>query len=199
MSLNEAIHALGRAEEATDPAMQRLWVVAGIEALLDRRFVIVGGVAVDLHTGTYRPTDVDVIGSLSRADRRRLHEAGFAEYGSRHLAWSPTSGPPVLVEFPSSKLDADYDLIELEPGVTVAVIDLAGLVIDRLIQATHPNSVSFDDAVALVTAVHDDVDWGGLSDAIRARPDAAYLRLGEVTAAVLVRAGLAEEAALFPA
>jgi hypothetical protein len=197
MSPGQASHALERAEEATEPALQRLWVVAAIEATLDTRLVIIGGVAVDLHTGTYCPTDVDVIGSLSKADRRQLHEAGFVEYGSRHVAWSPRSGPPVLVEFPSSTLDADYDLIELEAGVTVAVIDLRGLLIDRLLQATHPNSVSFDDAVALVAAVSDEVDWTSLATEVNARPDATYLGLSEVTAAVLVRAGLAELAALF--
>lgn len=197
MSAVEAQHALDRAREASDPALRRLWVVAAIECLLDRRLVIVGGVAVDLYTGTYRPTDIDVIGSLSRSDRAALREAGFAEHGSRHVAWAPPEGKPILVEFPSAVLDADYELIELEPGVNVAVISLAGLVLDRLLQATHPNTASLDDAVALVTVVHQDVDWRELAREIRSRPDAAYLGLVETTVEVLTRAGLDDEAAFF--
>lgn len=192
-----ASHALGRADATDDPALRRLWVVAAIEALLDTRLVIVGGTAVDLHTGSYRPTDVDVIGSVSKADRAILREAGFIEHGSRHVAWSSSDGEAVLVEFPSSTLDSDYELIELEPGITVAVIALRGLVIDRLIQATHPNRVSFDDAVALVVAVSEDVEWASVAEEVLARPDAAYLGLGEVATAVLTHAGLIDEATLF--
>lgn len=192
-----ASHALERARDSDDPTLRRLWVVASIEALLDARLVIVGGAAVDLHTGSYRPTDVDVIGSVSKADRAVLRNAGFRERGSRHVAWSSPTGEEVLVEFPSATLDGDYELIELEPGVTVAVIDLRGLVMDRLVQATHPNSVSFDDAVALFVAVADDVDWVGFAEDVRARPDAAYLGLVDTASSVLLRAGLTEEAALF--
>lgn len=197
MNDKRAAHALEMAGAATDPTLQRLWVVAAIEALLDSRFVIVGGAAVDLHTGSYRPTDVDLIGSLSKSDRATLRGAGFGELGSRHVTWRLPEGDPVLIEFPSSTLDADYELIELEPGVTVAVISITGLVIDRLIQATHPNPVSFDDAVALVKAVADEVDWRALADEIRARPDATYLGLVETTARALRQAGLEREARLF--
>lgn len=192
-----ASHALERADATDDPALRRLWVVAAIEALLDTRLVIVGGTAVDLHTGSYRPTDVDVIGSVSKADRAILHEAGFTDHGSRHVAWTSSGGETVLVEFPSSTLDSDYELIELEPGTTVAVIALRGLVIDRLTQATHPNRVSFDDAVALVAAVAEDVDWAAVAEEVHARPDATYLGLADVAAAVLTHAGLTDEATLF--
>ena len=191
------MRALGRASETTDPALRRLWVVAAIEALLGRRFVIVGGVAVDLHTGSYRPTDIDLIGSLSSSDRASLADAGFVEHGSRHVAWAPPGDTPILIEFPAASLDADYELIELEPGTTVAVIDLTGLLVDRLIQATHPNSVSFDDAVSLVAAVADDVDWAALAGRLRARPEAEYLGLVGTTMRVLRRAGLTDEARLF--
>lgn len=194
-----ASHALERADATDDQALRRLWVVAAIEALLDTRLVIVGGTAVDLHTGSYRPTDVDVIGSVSKTDRKILREAGFTEHGSRHVAWSSSGGETVLVEFPSSTLDSDYELIELEPGFTVAVIALRGLLIDRLIQATHPNRLSFDDAVALVVAVAEDVNWAEVAAEISGRPDAAYLGLADTTAAVLARAGLVDEARLFRA
>ena len=185
------------AEATAEPVRRRLWVVAAIDALLDTRMVIVGGAAVDLHTGSYRPTDVDLIGSVSRKDRETLIAGGFTEIGSRHVAWMATDGETVLVEFPAATLDSDFDLIELEPGVTVAVINLVGLLVDRLIQATHPNSVSFDDAVALVAAVADEVDWAALSELMRARPDAAYIGLLETTAAVLDTAGHPDEAMLF--
>ena len=101
------------------------------------------------------------------------------------------------MEFPAATLESDFDLIELEPGVTVAVINLVGLLVDRLIQATHPNSVSFDDAVALVVAVADEVDWAALAEISRARPEAGYIGLLETTADVLDAAGLSDEAALF--
>ena len=196
--MNErAAHALDTAGATDDPALRRLWVVAAIEALLDTRFVIVGGVAVDLHTGSYRPTDIDLIGSITKADRTVLHEAGFVDHGSRHIAWTPPSGETVLVEFPSRTLDSDYELIELEPGVTVAVISMTGILIDWLIQATHPNSVSFDDAVALAAAVGDDVDWPNLAAELRSLPEAEYLGLMSVTADVLTRAGMDEQSELF--
>lgn len=185
------------ADADTDPVRRRLWVVAAIDALLDTRTVIVGGAAVDLYTGSYCPTDIDLIGSVSRKDRERLVAGGFTTVGSRHVAWTATNGETVLVEFPASNLEGDFDLIELEPGVTVAVITLAGLLVDRLIRATHPNSVSFDDAVALVAAVADEVDWVALSRIMAARPDAAYIGLLETTVSVLDAAGLPDEAALF--
>lgn len=197
MTSDRAEHAFARAAATNDPALRRLWVVAAIEALLDTRFVIVGGAAVDLHTGSYRPTDVDLVGSVTAADRVRLIDAGFTEYGSRHVAWCSPDGANVLVEFPASHLDADFEVIELEPGVTVAVIGLEGLLIDRLIQATSPNTVALDDAVALAAAVADDVDWSALAASIRSRPDAPYLGLVQTAATVLARAGLDDAAGLF--
>jgi len=194
---DRAANALNMAEATADPVRRRLWVVAAIDALLSTRMVIVGGAAVDLFTGSYRPTDIDLIGSVSREDRETLAAGGFTEVGSRHVAWTATDGETVLVEFPASSLESDFDLIELAPGVTVAVITLEGLVVDRLIQATHPNSVSFDDAVALVAAVAEGMDWAALSEIIRARPEAAFIGLLETTADVLDAAGLSDKAALF--
>ena len=42
-----------------DPA-RPLLVAAAINQALGRSYIIVGGVAVDLHTGAYHPTDIDL-------------------------------------------------------------------------------------------------------------------------------------------
>lgn len=189
--MNErARYALRRADQATDPALRRLWVVAAIDAILGRTFVIVGGTAVDLYTGQYNPTDIDLVGSVSKSERAAIVAAGFLESGGRHIAWTASDGMTVLVEFPGTDLDSSFDLIELEHGVTVAVVSLTGLVIDRMIQATHPNSVSFDEAVALTVAVADDADWQEIAESVRSRTDATYLGLVETARRVLVAGGL---------
>ena len=132
--------------------------------------ILVGGAAVDLHTGGYNPTDIDLVGALSADDRQTLVDAGFQRVGSRHFRWMFPDGSQELVEFPDSVLDGDVVEIELTDGVTVNVISMESLVVDRLEQATDRTLVTFEEAVRLVAAVATDVDWNVVTDNIRARP-----------------------------
>jgi len=64
------------------------------------------------------------------------------------------------VEFPTDLTDIDAtDTVTLPDGVSVEVISLPDLVVDRLIQATDGTPVTFDDAVALLVVTSGEVDW----------------------------------------
>lgn len=47
---------LNRADAETDPVLRGLWLVSAIDAIVERPVFLVGGTAVDLHTGGYEPT-----------------------------------------------------------------------------------------------------------------------------------------------
>lgn len=47
---------------------------------------------MDLHTGGYQPTDVDIVGVVIADDRLALVDAGFVETGGRHLRWDYPDG-----------------------------------------------------------------------------------------------------------
>ena len=61
---------LERAASAEPGSIERtLWIVALVQAVLDRRVVLIGGAAHNLYTGDYRPTDIDLAASgVGRAD-----------------------------------------------------------------------------------------------------------------------------------
>ncbi|VAW09315.1 hypothetical protein MNBD_ACTINO02-1877, partial [hydrothermal vent metagenome] len=80
------------ANQEADPTIRRLWLVAAIQAIVARPVFLVGGAAVDLHTGSYRPTDVDIVGVVSGTDLTALVEAGFVDLGGRHLKWIYSDG-----------------------------------------------------------------------------------------------------------
>ena len=66
-----------------DPA-RPLLVAAAINEALGRSYIIVGGVAVDLHTGAYHPTDIDLIGDpLGPGDTQAapLRSRGLSDAG----------------------------------------------------------------------------------------------------------------------
>jgi len=136
-----------RADREPDPALRRLWLVAAIDAIIPRPIFLVGGAAVDLHTGRYQPTDVDLVGVVTTEDRSELVDAGFVESGGRHLRWDYPDGTSELVEFPGSKLDGTSERIQLSDTVTVNVISVESLVVDRITQATDGSIVTFDEAV----------------------------------------------------
>lgn len=179
---------LNRADAETDRVRRRLWLVSAIAAIVERPVFLVGGAAVDLHTGGYEPTDVDVVGAVTRDDRRALVEAGFVETGGRHLPWEYPDGTSEFVEFPGSTLDGTFERVELAEGVLVNVIDVESLVVDRITQATDGSGVTFDEALRLIVATANRVDWSSVAADLRARPDFRYLGLIEKAYELLIAA-----------
>lgn len=151
------------ADAPADSVARQLLVVAAVEAILDRSVVLVGGAAVNVVTGTYYPTDLDLVASANTADRKRLVAGGFewAGVGHRHLSITMPDGEVILVEFPDSELDAVFppERIEIEPGVSVSIISLNDLVMDRLRQATDGTPVTFEAAIDLAAAAYASIDW----------------------------------------
>jgi hypothetical protein len=163
---------LRRAAGASIGSTERklLTAAAFSEAALDNA-VLVGGTAVELHTGSYRPTDIDLVGSTRPGSDATLVELGFARRG-RHWLFVFEDGETLAIEVPADRL-YDYALeaprpIDLAPG-QLAVISLNDLMMDRLLQATGGEPVTMDEAVRLAVAAYEGVDWEGLS----ARSDAA--------------------------
>ncbi len=163
----EARHLLAEAEGAPADSLERqLLVVAAVDAALPARLVLVGGTAVNRITGTYQPTDIDLVGSVLVEDRERLIEIGFhwGGVGHRHLSYEFADGEIVLVEFPASELGGIREPIwhEVRPGIGVWVIALDDLMMDRLQQATDGTVVTMDAAVELARAAFSDIDWESL-------------------------------------
>ena len=163
---------LRRAAGASIGSTERklLTAAAFSEAALENA-VLVGGTAVELHTGSYRPTDIDLVGYTRSGSDATLVELGFARKG-RHWLFMFNDGETLAIEVPGDRLD-DYALeaprhIDLAPG-QLAVISLNDLMMDRLLQATGGEPVTMDEAVRLAAAAYERIDWEGLS----VRSDAA--------------------------
>jgi len=186
---------LNRADTEPDPVLRRLWLVSGVDAIVERPVFLVGGAAVDLHTGGYQPTDVDIVGVVTADDRLALVAAGFIETGGRHLRWDYPDGTSEIVEFPESTLDGTYERIELSADVVINVIDVESLVVDRITQATDGSGVTFDEALRLIVATSDGVDWPTVALVLRARPDSRYLGSIDKAHELLVTAEMSEIAA----
>ncbi len=186
--------ALLRADAESDRTLRRLWLVAAIGAIVSRPVFLVGGAAVDLHTGRYKPTDVDIVGVVTAADRRALVDAGFVETGGRHLRWDYPDGTSEWVEFPGSTLEGSFERIQLSDTVTMNVIALESLMVDRIVQATDGTDVTFGEALRLIVATADRVDWSGVAIEISARPETPYLGSMDKARELLVASGLPETA-----
>ena len=163
---------LRRASEANIESIERKLLIAAAfsEAALENA-VLVGGTAVELHTGSYRPTDIDLVGYSRSGSDASLVNLGFAR-GGRHWLYQFSDGETLAIEVPGDRLD-DYAVepplsIDLAPG-QLAVISLNDLMMDRLLQATGGEPITMDEAVRLATAAYERIDWENLS----ARSDVA--------------------------
>lgn len=171
---SQADELLRRAASQPRGTTERKLLVAaafGTAALEDA--VVVGGVAVELHTQSYRPTDIDLVGHRKRGHPRSLVDLGFRNEG-RHWLYSFDDGETLGVEVPSDRLD-DFAveppvIVSLKPG-EVAVISLNDLMMDRLLQATGGEPVTFDEAVRLAVAAYQRVDWAVLEERAIAAAD----------------------------
>lgn len=188
---------LMRADGELDLSLRRLWLVAAIDAIVARPIFLVGGAAVDLHTGRYQPTDVDLVGVVTAEDRSALVDAGFVESGGRHLRWDYPDGTSELVEFPGSTLDGTSERIQLSDTVMVNVISLDSLVVDRVTQATDGSIVTFDEAVRLIVATADRVDWSSVAAEIKRNPAAPYLGSMDKAHELLLASDLPETATAY--
>lgn len=154
------------ADAPADSVERHLLVVAAVEAILDREVVLVGGAAVNVVTGTYLPTDIDLVASVTTEDREQLVDSGFewAGVGHRHLSLTMPDGEVILVEFPDAHLDAVLppERIEVQPGISISIISLDDLMMDRLKQTTDGTSVTLDAAVELASAAYASIDWDWL-------------------------------------
>lgn len=166
------VDLLRRAAEASIGSTERkLLTAAGFgEAALEAP-ILVGGTAVELHTGAYRPTDIDLVGYPKPGSDAILAELGFEREG-RHWLFTFADRETLAIEVPGDRL-ADFArepplVIDLSPG-QIAVIGLNDLLMDRLLQATGGEPVTMDEAVRLATAAYERIDWEDLS----ARSDAA--------------------------
>jgi hypothetical protein len=157
---------LHRAGEASPGSTERKLLTAAAygKAALEAP-VLVGGTAVELHTGAYRPTDIDLVGYTKPGANGILAGLGFERKG-RHWLFTFADGETLAVEVPADRLD-DYAtkaplVIDLAPG-ELAVITLDDLMMDRLLQATGGEPVTMNEAVRLATAAYERIDWDDLS------------------------------------
>jgi hypothetical protein len=185
------------ADGEPDRSLRRLWLVAAIDAIVVRPVFLVGGAAVDLHTGRYQPTDVDIVGVVTAGDRGALVDAGFVETGGRHLRWDYPDGTSEFVEFPASNLEGSFERIRLSNTVTMSVITVESLVVDRIVQATDGTIVTFDEAQRLIVAAADRVDWPAVAAEISASPETPYLGSTDKAHELLIACGLRETASAY--
>jgi hypothetical protein len=156
-------------EREPDDPIRPLLIGAAINLALGRSFVIVGGTAVNFHTGVYQPTDIDFVGPTpDLTERQKLIDLGFDPDGRHLVLRPPGGGPSIPIEFPSEELlpfiTDRTDEVEVADGVTVEVISLNDLLMDRVVQATDGTPVTNDDAVRLAVAAYAQIDWSSLED-----------------------------------
>ena len=190
-----AKRALELAESAHDEIERSLWLASAADHGLSGRAVLVGGAAVNLHTGSYVPADVDMCAYLDEADRASLRGLGFGQIQGDHFEYTFADGEHWLLEFPDSVVDGTVTTVDLGEDMTLEVISLESLIVDRLIQTTDGFQVTFNEAVRLATATFTNARWdrvaqdvaareargdlSGLSDALRRVHDRARKLLDE--------------------
>lgn len=154
-----ARRALERAESETDEIRRSLWLAKAADWGIAGNAVLVGGAAVNLHTGSYRPTDVDLCAFLDENDRKALEELGFRHLGGDHFEYDFADHERWLLEFPDRVVDGQISRIALDEQEILDVIRLESLIVDRVLQATDQTGTTFDEAVRLCVAVFEKTDW----------------------------------------
>lgn len=163
--------ALERAEGAQDEIERTLWLAKAASDAVSGRTVLVGGSAVNLHTGSYQPTDIDMCGYLDQDDREALKQAGFRHRQGDHFHYDFANGERWLLEFPSSQVDGEVTVVTLDADESLEVISLESLIVDRLLQATDGTKVTFLEAVRLCVATFDEAQWAKVDADVRQRSE----------------------------
>jgi hypothetical protein len=172
--------ALKRAADTSDEIERSVWLAMAADYAIRRTAVLVGGAAVNLYTGSYRPTDVDLCAYLDPEDRDSMSEIGFVHLQGDHFAYTFEDGERWLLEFPDSQVDGDVQVLELDPDNQMTVITLEALIVDRILQATDGTGTTFDEALRLWVAVIERADWAKVESDIAER-DALEPGLGLLT------------------
>lgn len=161
--------ALRSAERESNELDRSLWLASAAAHAIDGRAVLVGGAAVNMHTQSYRPTDVDMCAHLDESDRRALEDVGFQRQHGDHFSFEFPDGEVWLLEFPSSQVDGDVSVVALDDDQTLEVISLESLIVDRVLQATDGTGLTFDEALRLLVSVFHDADWVRVDQEVRDR------------------------------
>lgn len=173
--------------------LRSLWLAKAADHAIGGKAVLVGGAAVNLHTGSYRPTDVDLCALLTSGDRRSLVKAGFIRLQGDHFRYAFDDGEVWIVEFPDTDVDGQVTAIELGSQESLAVITRESLIVDRVLQATDTTRVTFEEAVRLSVAVYEVADWCWVEEELRRRHEAepelglidTYTRIKGATEAII--------------
>jgi len=153
---------------ATEAPLARQLLMTGlITRLLEEKGkpapVLIGGLALSYYTReVYFTADID----LAYADREALDEVlrelGFAKKGRYWVH----QGLDIAVEAPASGLageEAQRETVELEGGLSCAVIGLEDLIIDRLNACKHWKSeVDCEMTELLIARYRKEIDWAYL-------------------------------------
>jgi hypothetical protein len=163
--------ALRRAAKEERASLARTLIATAAFALAagGDRLTLVGGAASNLYTGTYRPTDVDLVGVLVPDAGTRLEDLGFRREG-RHWIHRFEDGEEFAFEIVADGLFAlatePPEIVDVA-GTPLRVIALDDLMMDRLLQATGGEAVTRQEAVSLAVAAYDRIDWPSLERRIR--------------------------------
>ncbi len=161
--------ALDRAEQSGDDIERSIWLAKAADYAIDDRAVLVGGTAVNLHTGMYYPTDVEMCAYLDQEDREALVALGFESIHGDHFRYLFADTSVILLEFPSTRVDGGVMQISLDDHEALLVIDRESLVVDRVEQATDGTEVAFEEAIRYCYTVIDRADWSRIEGEIHER------------------------------
>lgn len=187
--LDSARRALERAEQARDEIDRSVWLAKAADYAISRNAVLVGGTAVNLHTASYRPTDIDLCAYLDGDDRKELDRLGFKHIQGDHFLYTFRNGEKWPVEFPDSVVDGDVMRVSLDADDVLTVISTESLVLDRVRQATDRSDVTFNEAVRLSRAVIQTADWALIESQVREEDrKAPLMRLMETFERVMAKA-----------
>ena len=126
--------------------------------------ILVGGGAQVVYTEQYRPTDIDLVGQITRRDMEALADNGFERMG-RHWIYSWKHIEGVYVEVPGGVLMGENspEVVDVG-GHRLQVISLDDLMMDRLVQATDRTPTTWDEVIELGEATFDRVNWDTIRD-----------------------------------
>lgn len=163
MSERGARALLVLAEAAARNSVERVTTLAAAASeVAGSGLVLVGGAAANLHTGVYRPTDIDLVGHLSGSTTlERLRRLGFHKR-RRHWEYRFADDELLAIEVVASalfELAADEPLRLAVGESTLSVISLNDLMMDRLLQATGGEPITFEEAVRLAIATYERIEW----------------------------------------
>ena len=146
-----------------DSAERVLYAAAAFDALTATDLVLVGGAAQLSHTGLGRLTDIDLVGVVTAEDEAQIQAAGFRRDG-RHWVYE-VGGVAIGVEVSGDRLlgDEEPELVDLG-GVSIAIISVTDLMMDRLVQATDGTAITYDEASQLAVAAGDRIDWDRIEE-----------------------------------